>query len=59
MNTIGMVVVAALAAMAGAVPPVATITATRLRTRSVASPGSKSSRLSAQRYSIATLSPST
>ena len=58
-NTIGMVVVAALAARAGAVPPCARMTVTCLRTRSAASPGSRSSWFSAQRYSIATFSPST
>src|SRR5215468_960647 len=56
-KTIGIVVVAALAANAE-VPTVA-ITATRRRTRSAASAGSRSVRLSAQRYSIATFSPST
>ena len=55
-KTIGIVVVAALAANAE-VPTVA-ITATRRRTRSATSAGSRSVRLSAQRYSIATFSPS-
>jgi hypothetical protein len=48
-----MVEVAALAAMAGAVPPVARMTATRLRTRWAARAGSRSSWFSAQRYSTA------
>src|SRR5215813_2458612 len=56
-KTIGIVVVAALTANAE-VPTVA-MTATRRRTSSAASAGSRSVRLSAQRYSIATFSPST
>ena len=40
-NTIGTVVVAALAAMAGAVPPLVTMAATCLRTRSAAMAGSR------------------
>src|SRR4029077_7153559 len=56
-NTIGIVVVAPLAATGEAVTPVATITATFRRARSAASPGSLSYWLAAQRYSIATLRP--
>ena len=52
-NTIGMVVVAALAATAGAVPPDGTMTATCLQIRSVVSAGGRSSWFSAQRYSMA------
>src|SRR5262249_47351571 len=55
----GIVVVATFAANATAGPPVAAITATRRRTRSAASAGSRSNWFSAQRYSIATFSPST
>ena len=58
-KTIGIVVVAALAASAEGMPPVVTITATWRRTRSAASAGSRSYRPSAQRYSIATFWPST
>src|SRR5262245_47328501 len=54
---IGMVSVAVLATSAAGVLP--TITATWRRTSSVAKPGSRSSWLSAQRYSIATFWPST
>jgi hypothetical protein len=57
-NTIGIVLVAALAAIAGTVPPLATMTATSLRTRSAAMPGRRSSWLSAQRYSMARFAPS-
>src|SRR5262245_17477061 len=57
-KTIGMVVVAALAASAEAVPPVAAITATLRRTSSAASTGSRLAWFSAHRYSIATLWPS-
>ena len=57
-KTIGMVVVAAFAASAAGVL-VAAITATCLRTRSAAIAGNRSSWPSAQRYSIATLRPST
>ena len=56
-NTVGTVEVAALASNAGALPDVA-ITATRRRTRSAASAGKRSIWSSAQRYSIATFSPS-
>ena len=49
---------AALAAKVAGSPAVA-ITATRRRTRSLASSGSRSIRFSAQRYMIATFSPST
>ena len=41
-KTMGTVVVAALAAQTDAVPPAATITATRRRTNSAANPGSRS-----------------
>jgi len=58
LKTMGIVVVAALAANAGGGLN-ATITATRLRTSSAASAGSWSVRVSAQRYSIATVSFST
>src|SRR6516162_6869258 len=58
-KTIGIVVVAALAAIAGAVPPFAKMTVTRLRTRSAASAGNRASWFSAHPYSIPTLSPST
>src|SRR5580693_1648173 len=57
-NTIGIVDVAALAASAGGSPPTVTITATRRRTSSVASSGSRSYWPSAQRYSIAKVLPS-
>src|SRR6185369_17728411 len=58
-KTIGIVVVAALAACAAArLYPVA-ITFTLLRTRSLAKPGNRSNLFSAQRYSIVTLRPST
>jgi hypothetical protein len=43
--------------MEGAVPPVAAMTVTRLRTKSAASAGRRSSWFSAQRNSIATFSP--
>src|SRR5204862_536390 len=58
-NTRGMVLVSALAANAGVEPPIATITATWRRTNSAASVDNRSILLSAQRYSIATFSPST
>ena len=53
LKTIGIVVVAALAASAETEPPVATMTETGLRASSPASIGSRSSWFSAQRYSIA------
>src|SRR6516225_3510079 len=56
-NTIGMVAVAAFAARAGAVPPVATISATLRRTRSTAISGRRSYRPSAKRYSIVSVQP--
>ena len=55
----GIVVVAVLAAKAEGVAAVAAITATFRRTSSAASAVSRSNRPSAQRYSIATFSPST
>ena len=58
-KTIGIVVVAAFAASAAGVPLSATITVTWRRTRSAAIAGSRSYWPSAQRYSIATLWPST
>src|SRR5262249_19680896 len=58
LNTIGIVVVAALAASAAGMLGVA-MTATLRRTRSVANSGSRPTSLCAQRYSIATLWPST
>jgi len=58
-NTIGMVVVAAFAARAGGVPANAAITATLRETRSASSDGNRSWWPSAQRYSMATLRPST
>jgi hypothetical protein len=48
-KTVGIVVVAALAASTGTEPSVATITETCLRTNSAASAGSQSNRFSAQR----------
>jgi hypothetical protein len=57
-NTIGIVLVAALAASVAGVPPV-TITFTPRRTRSAAIAGSRSFWPSAQRYSMATFRPST
>ena len=59
LKTIGIVVVAALAASAAGVFPGVTMTATRRRTRSAAKSGSRLSCPSAQRYSIATFRPST
>ena len=59
LKTMGMVVVAALAASAADTPPVETSTATWRRTKSAASAGNRSSSLLAQRYSIARFSPST
>ena len=53
-NTIGIVVVAALAAYAAGVPLMAAMTATWRPTRSAASPASRSYRPSAKRYSIKT-----
>ena len=53
-----IVEVSALAASAGALPPVATITLTWRWIRSAASSGSRSYWPSAERYSIATFSPS-
>jgi len=58
-KTMGIVVVAALAAKAERGPPVAAMTATCRRTNSAASAGSRSYWPSAQRYSFATFSPST
>jgi len=58
-KTMGIVMVAALAAKAEGVPPVAAMTATCRRTNSAASAGSRSYWTSAQRYSIARFSPST
>jgi hypothetical protein len=58
MKTTGIVVVAALAAIAGAVPGLVMITATPRRTTSAASSGSRSIWLSAQRYRIVRFSPS-
>jgi len=58
-NTIGIVVVAALAATAPGVPLAATITFTRRWTRSAASAGNRLTTSCAQRYSIATFWPST
>src|SRR5262245_46398676 len=57
-NTIGMVVVAVLAASAAGVPLIAAITVTCCRTNSAASTGSLSYWASAKRYSIFTLRPS-
>jgi len=57
MKTMGIVEVAALAANTPA--DRVAITATCLRTNSAASAGSRSAWFSAQRYSIATFSPST
>lgn len=57
-NTIGISVVAALAAMAVGVPPVATMTLTERRTNSVASSGNRSNLPSAQRKSIVAFRPS-
>ena len=57
LKTMVIIVVAALAACADGVS-IAAMTATRRRTRSTASAGSRSVWFSAQRYSIATLSPS-
>ena len=58
-KTIGIVVVAALAASATCAVPIVAITATWRRTRSAANSGSRSYCPSAQRYSIATFWPST
>ena len=58
-KTMGIVVVAALAAKAEGVPPVTAMTATCRRTNWAASAGSRLYWPSAQRYSIATFSPST
>src|SRR5262245_49335506 len=57
MKTMGIVAVAALAANAVAGPPFVSITATRRRTSSAPSAGSRSNCPSAQRYSIDTFSP--
>ena len=57
-NTMGIVLVSALAANAGVEPPSGTITATGRRTNSAASTDNRSILLSAQRYSIAAFSPS-
>jgi hypothetical protein len=59
LNTIGIVAVAARAAIVAAVLPGVAITVTPRRTRSAASSGSRSPSLRAQRYSNATLRPST
>jgi transposase len=56
-KTIGMVVVAALAASAGGMPPAVAMTETLRPTRSAASAGSRSYCPSAQRYSNATNQP--
>jgi hypothetical protein len=58
-NTIGIVVVAALAALAATVPPGVAIKATRRRTRSAVSVGSWSYWPLNQWYSTATFWPST
>src|SRR6516165_7569009 len=58
-KTIGMVAVAALAASAEGVPPGTAITATLRETRSANSEGNRPYSPSAQRYSNATLRPST
>src|SRR6516225_8205086 len=58
-KTTGIVAVAALAASAGGVPPTAAITATLRETRSASSVGNRPYSPSAQRYSNATLRPST
>ena len=58
-KTTGMVLVAALAASTPSTWPATAITATLRLTRSAASAGSRSFCSSAQRYSIATLRPST
>src|ERR1700733_6070359 len=57
-KTIGMVVVAALAASAGGMPPAVAMTETLRPTRSAASAGSRSYCPSAPRYSNATFPPS-
>ena len=54
MKTMGVVVVAALAASAEGGPPVAAMTATLRETRSAARAGNRSYRPSAQRYSMMT-----
>jgi len=59
MKTMGIIPVPALAASTAGVPPLATMTATRRRTRSSARVVKRSYQPSAQRYSIATLRPST
>src|SRR5262245_13928535 len=59
MKAMGIVAVAALAVDVTAMPPLVAITATCRRTRSAASAGSRSNWFSAQRYTIATFSPST
>ena len=59
LKTMGVVVVTALTANAEGAPPLVAITATCRRTSSAASSGRRSYCLSAQRYSIATFSPST
>src|SRR5262245_53658312 len=56
-KTIGMVEVAALAASAGAAPPLVKMTETCFLTSSDAIASSRSSWLSAQRYSIGVLAP--
>ena len=58
LNTMGIVAVAALAANATGLPPVAAMTATCRRTNSAASAGSRSYCPSAQRCSIARFWPS-
>src|SRR5262249_27624912 len=57
-ETMGVILLAALVAVVVALP-MATITATRRSTNSVANAGSRSNCPSAQRYMIATFSPST
>src|SRR5262249_17716360 len=59
MNAIGIVEVSALASSAADSPPVVTRTLTGLRTRSEASPASRSRSPSPQRYSIVAFWPST
>ena len=59
LKMIGIVMVAALAANAIGAPPTAKITLTCRRTRSATKSGARLYWLSAQRYSIATFSPST
>ena len=58
-KTMGVVDVAALAAIADALPPAVAVKFTRLAPSPLASSGSRSKCASAQRYSIATFFPST